>query len=57
MGCYGKTRPKEQGSASSWSNYHDPIAAAAFAASQVPEDDGLDVGVAETKRVEVALEV
>ena len=57
MDYYGKTLPKDQGSASSWSNYHDPIAAAAFAASQVPNDDSLDAKPAEAKRVEVALEV
>lgn len=55
MDFYGKTLPKEQGSASSWSNYHDPIAANAFAALRVPNSQ--DVGVAEAKHVEVALEV
>ena len=55
MDFYGKTLPKDQGSASSWSNYHDPIAAAAYAASQAPA--GLDAAAAEVQRVEVALEV
>ena len=54
MDFYGKTLPKDQGSASSWSNYHDPIAAAAYAASQAAEGDDKDSAVA--TRVEVVLE-
>jgi hypothetical protein len=57
MDFYGKTLPKDQGSASSWSNYHDPIAAAAFAASQGPQGSAQSERAEEVKRVEVALEV
>lgn len=53
MDFYGRTLPKDQGSASSWSNYHDPIAAAAFAASRASDGAGQK---AEPKRVEVVLE-
>jgi 2-(3-amino-3-carboxypropyl)histidine synthase len=52
MDFYAKPLPKEQGSAPSWSNYHDPIAAAAAAAANGDEA----VGAGAAKRVEVALE-
>ena len=56
MDFYGKTLPKAGGSASSRSNYHDPIAAVAYAASRAAEGVSKGTAVAEPTRVEVVLE-
>ena len=55
MDFYAKTLPKDAGSASSWSNYHDPIAAAAKATEELG-GKAADRVIEAPTRVEVVLE-